>query len=300
MKRKQLIIISLILVILKIAFGEDIQITEYKLIYIPFKTKNGRYLAIRSFYLNNTKKVLAVNVDTLQTQIFNWEITNSQKFDISDSRYFKLLNKSVSEKLHNGGIKNGNTNLIYLSVDLCPSSKKEPFEKEAIQNFINKGYKDIAFAISGKWFIKNKKYIDWIKQREKNNELNVIWINHTYNHFYGKDLPLEKNFLLKEGTDITFEITEVEKLLIKNGITPSIFIRFPGLVANYELRKEIAYKYSLIAIGTDTWLANNQKIKQGSIILIHGNKNEPKGIQIFEKLLQQQPLNFGSLLTIQP
>ncbi|NPA53838.1 MAG: hypothetical protein GXO21_04150, partial [Aquificae bacterium] len=131
----------------------------------------------------------------------------------------------------------------------------------------------------------------------KEGNLNVIWINHTYTHFYNPKLPLEKNFLLKEGTNLFFEITEVEKLFIKNGMVPSIFIRFPGLVADYEIRKEVAFKYGLIAVGSDAWLAKGQMPIKGSIILIHGNKNEPAGIKIFEKLLEKD-FYFGSLLEI--
>jgi len=313
-------LISILLIVListRFAIGEDIDlskpenkklenkkednvVTDYQIICKPFVIDKNRYLAIRSFYLNGKRKVLAVNVDTLETNIFDWNVTNTEGFNIADSRYFKLLNNSVSIELHNGGLKNGNTDFVYLTVDLCPSSKKEPFELNAIQEFIKKGHKNIAFAVSGRWFIKNKKYIDWIKENINKGILNVVWINHTYNHFYDKKLPLEKNFLLKEGTDIFFEITEVEKLLIKNNIIPSIFIRFPGLVADYNLRKKVAFDFFLIAVGSDAWLANNPNVSSGSIILIHGNKNEPRGIKIFKKLLEEKQLNFGSLLDIQP
>jgi len=292
----------ILLFLIKVSLAKELnenKISEYKLICRPFKIENSRYLGIRSFYLNNKKKVLAVNVDTLETKIFDWDDTLTGNFNIADSRFFKLLNKSVSFNLHNGGLKNGNTESVYLTVDLCPSSKKDPFELEIIKEFIRKGHKHIAFAVSGKWFIKNEKYVNWIKEQITKKNLNVIWINHTFNHFYSKRLPLEKNFLLKDGTDIFYEITEVEKLLIKNNITPSIFIRFPGLIANYNLRRDIAFNYFLIAIGSDAWLAKNQKISPGSIILIHGNKNEPKGIKIFKEILKES-LNFGSLLEIQP
>jgi len=290
----------LIALLFVVKFSFAVSITDYQLVWIPFQMEDGRFLAIRSFTQDNIKKVLAVNVDTLETKIFDWSQINFNGFNIADSRYFKLLVKSVSCDLHNGGLKNGNTKTVFLTADLCPSSKEEPFEIEAIQKFIEKGYKDIAFAITGKWFEKNKKYIDWIREQVKNNKLNVIWINHTYNHFYDKNLPLEKNFLLKEGTDIFAEITNVEKLLIENGITPSVFIRFPGLVADGKLRKEVAFNYFLISLGTDSWLANGQKVVDGSIILIHGNKNEPLGIKKFLKLIEERPLNFDSLLNIQP
>ncbi len=272
------------------------QIKDYRLIYKTFELNGNRFLAIREFVWNGSQSILAVNVDTLRTIVLPENKIKFKQIDIKDSRYFHLLQKSVSDKLHNGGIKNGNTEEVYLTVDLCPSSKKEPFELSTIEKFLNKGHKNIAFAISGRWFLKNKKFVEWIK----NSGLNVVWINHTFTHFYKKGLPLEQNFLLKEGTDLFYEITTVEKLLIENGITPSVFIRYPGLVADYRIRKIVAEKYGLIALGSDAWLALGQNIKEGSIILIHGNKNEPAGIKIFNKLLDNKKLEFGCLYNIKP
>jgi hypothetical protein len=279
-----------------ISFGD---ISDYAVVKIPFIYKGNKFLAIREFKENEVEKVFAVNVNTLKTEIFLKEEISYKNFDISKTRYARLLEKSVSSKIHNGGIKNGKTGYIYLTVDLCPSSKEEPFDIRIIKKFINRGHKNIAFAVSGRWFLKNKKYINWIKKQEDNNKLNVIWINHTFNHFYDPSLSLDKNFLLREGTDISFEILEVEKLFIKEGLIPSVFIRFPGLVANKKLRETVAFKYGLIALGSDAWLAKGEKPKKGSIILIHGNKNEPLGIKIFEKYLNKA-LNFGSLYEINP
>ncbi len=279
-----------------LSFGD---ISDYTVVRFPFIYKGNKFLAIREFKENTVEKVLAVNVNTLKTGIFLKEQISCKNFDISKTRYARLLEKSVSSELHNGGIKNGKTKYIYLTVDLCPSSKEEPFDIKVIKEFINRGHKNIAFAVSGKWFLKNKKYINWIKKQEDNNKLNVIWINHTFNHFYDPSLPLDRNFLLRKGTDISFEILEVEKLFIKEGLIPSVFIRFPGLVANRKLRETVAFTYGLIALGSDAWLAKGEKPKKGSIVLIHGNKNEPLGIKIFEKYLDKV-LYFGSLYEINP
>jgi len=111
---------------------------------------------------------------------------------------------------------------------------------------------------------------------------------------------MDKSYLYPFLTDLFFEITAVEKLLIKNGITPSVFIRYPGLVADYKIRKTVAEKFGLMAIGSDTWLAKGERLKSGSIILIHGNKNEPAGIKIFNKLLDSKRLEFDSLYNIKP
>ena len=50
--------------------------------------------------------------------------------------------------------------------------------------------------------------------------------------------------------------------------------------------------YGLIPLGADAWLADMEKKHQaltlspGGIILVHGNSNEPRGIQILTPLLK--------------
>ncbi|WP_456400954.1 polysaccharide deacetylase family protein [Persephonella sp.] len=282
--------------IIGLSYGD---ILEYKVVRYTFIYNDKRFVSLREFNDGKSVKILAVNVDSLKTDVFNKDIIIEKKFNISDSKYKKLLRKSISDELQNGGIKNGGTDKFFLTVDLCPSSKKEPFELGIIEKFMKKGHKDIGFAVSGRWIIKNQKYLNWIKEKISEGKLKVIWINHSFNHFYDSKLPLDKNFLLKKGTNIEFEILEVEKILLKNGIIPSVFIRYPGLVADYKLRKKVAERYGLIALGSDSWLAKGELPTEGSIILIHGNKNEPKGIKIFEKILERD-LEFMSLLDLKP
>jgi hypothetical protein len=47
-------------------------------------------------------------------------------------------------------------------------------------------------------------------------------------------------------------------------------------------------EYGLIPIGSDAWLAKGQPVHAGSIVLIHGNGNEPIGIEDFLRLLQTE------------
>jgi len=39
------------------------------------------------------------------------------------------------------------------------------------------------------------------------------------------------------------EILDVEKKLIENSQIPSIFMRFPGLISNEKIYKDVIYKY---------------------------------------------------------
>lgn len=43
--------------------------------------------------------------------------------------------------------------------------------------------------------------------------------------------------------------------------------------------------YGLIVIGSDAWLAKGEQSHAGSLVLIHGNGNEPLGVNDFLSLL---------------
>ena len=64
----------------------------------------------------------------------------------------------------------------------------------------------------------------------------------------------------------------------------------PGLVSDSNIFDKVI-SYGLIPIGSDAWLAKNQIPGQGSIVLIHGNGNEPVGIEKFFKLLAAEKNN---------
>jgi len=103
-------------------------------------------------------------------------------------------------------------------------------------------------------------------------------------HIYHPKAPLTHNFVLSPEENLTKDILDLEITLLKNGITPSPFFRFPGLVSNAK-SVHIVKSLNLIPIGSNTWLAKGEKIKNGSIILVHGNKNEPKGVDMLLKLI---------------
>ena len=100
-------------------------------------------------------------------------------------------------------------------------------------------------------------------------------------------LPLKENFLLEPGTDINFEVLGTEQAMLNNGLLPSVFFRFPGLVSDQQLIYKIT-AFGLIPIGSDAWLAKGQQARPGSIVLIHGNGNEPTGVNDFLALLKSK------------
>ncbi len=88
------------------------------------------------------------------------------------------------------------------------------------------------------------------------------------------------------------EILLTEQYLLEHDQTPSVFFRFPGLISNSMLLDQIK-KYGLIPLGADAWLAKDEEVHPGSIVLVHGNGNEHSGIKLVMPLVPK--LNWVSL-----
>jgi hypothetical protein len=185
---------------------------------------------------------------------------------------------------------------IDLTVDLCPSSL--PLDRIVFSELIREIGKfekpvPIAVCVTGRWIQNHPRDLKWIDSLTKVNELSVIWINHTFNHFTYKGLPLMSNFLLSRGTNVCAEVLDNERLMIGKHILPSVFFRFPGLVSDPEIFNVIL-DLGLIPVGSDAWLAKGQIPGNGSIVLIHANGNEPVGIREFIKLLKKEAADVRS------
>jgi hypothetical protein len=72
------------------------------------------------------------------------------------------------------------------------------------------------------------------------------------------------------------EVFGNEVSLLSAGVTPSAYFRFPGLVSNQKTMSFVS-ESGLITLGSQAWLAKGERPSFGSIILIHGNRNEPVG-----------------------
>ena len=135
-------------------------------------------------------------------------------------------------------------------------------------------------SISGLWLIHHFADFRWLLDQRKSGALDILWVDHTYHHPYRRRLPEAANFLLSKGVDPEEEILDTERLLIANGETPSLFFRFPGLVSSDPLMQAVS-RFHLVTLGADAWLAKGQQPERGSIVLVHPNGNEPKGLAMF-------------------
>ncbi|MCS5638724.1 MAG: polysaccharide deacetylase, partial [Myxococcota bacterium] len=180
----------------------------------------------------------------------------------------------------------------FLTVDLCPSSKKgfnqALFETlEHASQVHGDAALPVALAVSGGWIKRHRKAFAWLRNEAATGRLEVTWVNHTMSHPYDSHLDLAHNFMRKSGIDPLAEILGLETLLLEQGITPSVFFRFPGLVSSPALIETLE-RLHLVAIGSDAWLAKGQQPRPGSAILIHGNLNEPAGVRLMLEWVASQ------------
>jgi hypothetical protein len=175
------------------------------------------------------------------------------------------------------GVENG----VELTFDLCPSYR--PLDKEIFTRIIENHDRaarpvPVGIAITGKWIERHPEEFCWLDSLVRDSLLSIVWINHTFNHRAHRFLPRHENFFLEKGAKVSAEILGVEEILIEWGCMPSVFFRFPGLVADSTVYDSVL-AYGLIPLSSDAWLAKGEHPAEGSIILVHANGNEPRGVK---------------------
>lgn len=284
---------------------ESGNLSNYELIQKEFLIGKFPYRAIRSFNQNSKDKLLIVNLENFETSIVykeNIKLKDSVSSSLKSS--FKFLQDSLIQNmkltknyLQNQWVKhalNPKNDEIYLSADFCPS-EKHWFESDILEKFMEKWHKHVAIALTEAWYKNHKKDFAKLIQRQKSWKMYITWVNHTKTHPYHHWVSYDKNFILSHWLNLHNEIVDVEKLLIKYWEIPSIFLRYPWLISNIDIHKKVIYKYNLIPLWADAWLAKWEKPKEWSIVLIHGNKNEPRWIVLMKKLLRSKKWSYWKL-----
>ena len=273
-------------------------ITGYRSIFQPcYDGAGGLRFAIRRYERAGIPYVLLVNPQTFETTVAPIASLNAFEapvglaairatpFDRALTRYtappFRLQNHGA---VHAALPADG----MFLTVDMCPSRK--PFEREffaAVAGLSRKSGRatPVALCMTGLWLENHRDELAWLVQQVRDGRLAITWVNHSFTHPYDPRTPLARNFLLSPGVDFEREVLATEQLMLENGLTPSPFFRFPGLVADGRVLEKLR-QLSLIPIGSDAWLAKGEQPRPGSFILVHGNGNEPAGIARVMPLLR--------------
>ncbi len=278
-------------------------VSQYRSCEVPFCTQDGRTdLAVRLFDQDQISYAIAVNTQTCQAYRIPWHLCQ-KKAPIKrfrDTFFCKILSKSTTPPypITNDGItqfsnKKGG---LCLSMDLCPSPK--PLDKRIITELPILAYPfPLAIALSGKWLDTHPQDLAWLLDQQRQYHIQITWINHSYSHPFDPKKSIESTFFLTSDFDVKQDILEQEKTMLAHGLMPSVYVRFPGLVSCQSIIK-ITQDLHLIPIGSLAWLAKGEMPTTGSIILVHGNGNEPKGIDILQLFLKTHPhLQWESLVS---
>ncbi|GAB4018925.1 polysaccharide deacetylase family protein [Spirosoma koreense] len=292
-----LVIASLVLGLGHDAFG---QLAGYR-VWFGLTTRRPQQVVLRQWQQQTQTRYLVLNPETLETSVvallkdgvrpLSWPDVMQQ---VRQTPYGRALRAEQQRdaNLQDAGIERTDTTErgFSLTIDLCPSTK--PLTRSVFEQLVQAFEPaekpiPVTITITGLWMENHTQDLTYLKNLVSRGELAITWVNHSYHHRYNPRLPLSTNFLLEANTNLSDEVLLNEQAMLKNGLTPAIFFRFPGLVSDKAVFDRIL-SFGLLPIGSDAWLAKNQSPKQGSLVLIHANGNEPLGIMDFISLIRQK------------
>jgi hypothetical protein len=258
-------------------------------------------VVLRRFQLDGTRHYLVVNAATLATTVVAAESTSVDRTawpKLRKKLAVTIYGKSLADaeqradSLQDAGITHVSRadSGVDLTIDLCPAKHvlvRSFFTR--LEQELDSAQKPVPMAISltGSWMKEHPDDLAWLKGEVDSGLIAVTWINHSFNHRTARDLTLKENFLLEPGTNITEEVLSTEKMMLANGLVPSVFFRFPGLVSDDSVFHKVT-AFGVIPIGTDAWLAKGEWPEEGSIVLVHANGNDPMGIRRFFEIIDRE------------
>ncbi|AKD58588.1 polysaccharide deacetylase [Spirosoma radiotolerans] len=276
------------------------QLTAYR-VFFGITNQPPRQVVLRQWRQDGQTHYLTLNPKTLETALVNlpenqvkalaWPATLQTVIETPYGRALRLEQQRDTH-LQDAGIERTDTTErgFSLTIDLCPSTK--PLTRSVFEQLIRAFEPEekpipVTITITGLWMENHAQDLAYLKDLVSRGDLAITWVNHSFHHRYNPQLPLAINFMLEASTNISDEVLLNEQAMLRNGLKPSIFFRFPGLVSDKGVFDRIL-AFGLLPIGSDAWLAKNQQPRQGSLVLIHANGNEPVGIADFITLIRNK------------
>ena len=266
------------------------RIQDYAPVFLACTAETDARLATRRMSVDGDELLLTVDPQSLETRLERASCLSCAETTDAAQESTRLIRTvgaapepSRPPALVNAGLIHGTAGGVYVTGDLCPTAK--PLDRSFIEEIARHAPgAPVTLAISGSWLAHHSADFAWLQEKSRSGAVAVTWANHSYSHPYVIGLADRSNYLLRPGVDLDREIFETEKLLIAHGETPSVFFRFPGLVADAGLLGKLRSRH-LIPLGADAWLALGPAPRDGSIVLVHPNGNEPGGLKLFSKYL---------------
>ncbi len=275
------------------------QLTDYTVSF-GLTTTSPQQVVLRQWRQNGQPRVLLLDPQTLETSVaalspddiraVAWSALQHQ---VTSTAYGQAMKaeKHRDSQLQDAGINRADTTErgFSLTIDLCPSTK--PLTRPVFEALIRAFEPEekpvpVTITVTGLWMNTHQPDLAYLKNLVSRGDLAITWVNHSYHHRFDPKRPLPVNFLLEPNTSLSDEVLLNEQAMLQNGLLPSIFFRFPGLVSDKAIFDAVL-DFGLLPIGSDAWLAKNQRPRQGSFVLIHANGNEPLGIIDFIRLIRQ-------------
>lgn len=257
--------------------------------------KNTPIVVIRELSIESDKFILGVFTQSLTTFIACKKATLNQSRKATKAEASSFLFSAVVDSAKTRVFPNMNPTVIgepafsfVVTIDMCQSSKA--WDQSLFVNLneladLTGAPTPIGIAITGKWAIRHHDSFKELLSAYPS--LEITWINHSFSHPLNKDEHGNYHFLTHPKEKMKPEVILLEQYLIEHKVVPSIWFRFPGLVYDERTLKELN-ELSLLPLDTNAWLAKNKKVEDGSLILIHGNGNDPVGLDIFVKEIERQ------------
>lgn len=189
--------------------------------------------------------------------------------------------QSAYVKLSESTADDGAT-LVALSIDMCQSSRtwnKNLYDELSRLGDVLGKPVPIGVAMTGGWARAHSTEFAELQRRAKDS-LAIEWINHSNTHPLHCTDASQRScaFLTAPSVSMQDEVLGLEKVLLGQGEVAGPLFRFPGLIHDERRLGELD-ALGLSALDANAWLAKGQPVKPGSVILVHGNGNEPPGIQ---------------------
>jgi polysaccharide deacetylase len=177
---------------------------------------------------------------------------------------------------------------IAVTVDLCWSLR--PLEADFLTNLPSmmphSGGAPAAIFVSGRWIDQHPTEMETLVSLEQEHRAQLTWGLHSWIH------PKAGGFMNDLSvSEVREDTLRLERKLLDWGIVPTVYYRFPGLIHD-SARLTTVLDLDLLPIDCESWVAVQggkhpfgNPIQDASIVLVHGNGNEPTGIARFQTWL---------------
>lgn len=252
-----------------------------------------RLSVIRALVIGGRPARVVVDADTLVTSLVDVSVleagSTAQAFDGTPFQRSLAALASGRQALEHlaAGAPRSAPEQFALTIDMCQSRK--PWEKRLFDWLVTLSVQlhapiPIGIAMTGVWAKAHPAELDQLGSWQAQGKLAITWVNHSSTHpLHCKNTSCSQaTFLTEPGVDMNEEVFGLERSLLARGLVPSTLFRFPGLVHDRERLQQLS-RLSLLPLDADAWIAKDQPIRDGAVVLVHGNGNEPIGITGFLK-----------------